>query len=42
VKKLKGIDSLIREKKEKLTGKKRRIAKYILDNYLQVAFLTAA
>jgi len=36
------IRSLIREKERQLVGKKRRIAKYILDNYVEAAFLTAA
>ncbi len=39
---MKDIDSLIREKRGELSGKKRRIAKFILDNLLQVAFMTAA
>jgi DNA-binding MurR/RpiR family transcriptional regulator len=36
------IRSLIREKEQQLVGKKRRIAKYILDNHVEAAFLTAA
>ena len=36
------IRSLIREKEAQLVGKKRRIAKYILDNHVEAAFLTAA